>query len=164
MFRELKRINQKLDNNECIEILTNEKRGVLSVIGDNAYPYCFPMNYYYNKDDNAIYFHSGKTGYKIDSINKNNKVSFCVYTKGEKDNELLDWAYTIKSIIVFGNIEIIDNIDVDNNKLLLVIKDLCYKFTKDNNYIEKEIKDSLKNTILLKLNIENICGKRVLEA
>lgn len=164
MFRELKRINQKLDNDECIEILINGKRGVLSVIGDNDYPYCFPMNYYYNKDDNAIYFHSGKKGHKIDSINKNNKVSFCVYTKGKKDNELLDWAYTIKSIIVFGNIEIINNIDVNNNKLLQVIKDLCYKFTKDDNYIEKEIKDSLKNTILLKLNIENICGKRVLEA
>ena len=51
MFRDLKRIKQKLNIDECIDILVNHKRGVLSVNGDDGYPYCFPMNYYYNEID-----------------------------------------------------------------------------------------------------------------
>ena len=39
MFRELVRKNKELSKDECIKILIQEKRGVLSVIGDNDYPY-----------------------------------------------------------------------------------------------------------------------------
>ena len=37
MFRELIRQNKKLSVEECIHVLKTEKRGVLSVNGDNAY-------------------------------------------------------------------------------------------------------------------------------
>ncbi len=36
MFRELSRINKKISDKECIELLKNEKRGVLSVNGDDC--------------------------------------------------------------------------------------------------------------------------------
>lgn len=38
MFRKMRRFKQELSQNDCIELLTNEKRGVLSVIGDDGYP------------------------------------------------------------------------------------------------------------------------------
>ena len=43
MFREMRRKKQQLEESECVEILKNEKRGVLSVIGDDGYPYGIPM-------------------------------------------------------------------------------------------------------------------------
>ena len=46
MFRELIRTNKELSKAECVKILTEEKRGVLSVIGDNDYPYGMPMNHF----------------------------------------------------------------------------------------------------------------------
>jgi nitroimidazol reductase NimA-like FMN-containing flavoprotein (pyridoxamine 5'-phosphate oxidase superfamily) len=49
MFRELVRKNKELTKDECRKILTEEKRGVLSVIGDNDYPYGMPMNHFYNE-------------------------------------------------------------------------------------------------------------------
>ena len=76
MFRELVRKNKELSKDECIKILIQEKRGVLSVIGDNDYPYGMPMNHFYNEDDDAIYFHCGNIGHRLDSIKKSNKVSF----------------------------------------------------------------------------------------
>ena len=97
-------------------------------------------------------------------LRKDNKVSFCVTTEGIKEDEKLSWACTVKSVIIFGSIELIDNIDINNNELIDIIRKLCYKFTIDNDYIEKEIRESLKNTIVLKLDIKNICGKKVLEA
>ena len=57
MFREMMRIKQQLPESECLEILKNEKRGVLSVLGDDGYPYGMPMNHYYCEEDGKLYFH-----------------------------------------------------------------------------------------------------------
>ena len=59
MFRELARKNKQLSGEECISVLKKETRGVLSVLGDNEYPYGMPMNHCYNEEDGAIYFHCG---------------------------------------------------------------------------------------------------------
>ena len=70
MFRELLRKNKQLSQEECVELLKNETRGVLSVIGDEGYPYGMPMNHWYNEDDGAIYFHCGNVGHRLDALRK----------------------------------------------------------------------------------------------
>ena len=158
MFRELLRKNRQLSDEECVSILINETRGVLSVLGDDGYPYGVPMNHYYNCDDGCIYFHCGKHGHRIDAIKNWNKVSFCVYDRGFRQAD--EWAYTVKSVIVFGKVEIIENTE----KTTEITKSLSYKFTQDMDYIANEIKSSVCNTILIKLSPEHICGKIVKEA
>ena len=64
---------------ECLHVLKTEKRGVLSVSGDNAYPYGMPMNHWYNEEDGKIYFHCGNIGHRLDALKRDNKVSFCTY-------------------------------------------------------------------------------------
>ena len=83
MFRQLTRIKQQLSLDECIHLLKSEKRGVLSVLGEDGYPYGMPMNHWYNEEDGKIYFHCGKTGHRLDALKKENKVSFCVYQTPE---------------------------------------------------------------------------------
>ena len=73
MFRELRRKNKQLSLDECVKILSSEKRGVLSVLGDDGYPYGMPMNHLYNEADGAVYFHSGLGGHRNDSVLKNQK-------------------------------------------------------------------------------------------
>lgn len=70
MFRQLRRIKQQLSQEDCISVLNNEVRGVLSVLGDYDYPYGIPINFYYSKDNNKIYFHGSREGHKIDAIKK----------------------------------------------------------------------------------------------
>ena len=65
MFREIARKKQALCREECIKLLKQEKRGVLSVIGDEGYPYGIPINHYYNEADGKIYFHSGNTDIRL---------------------------------------------------------------------------------------------------
>ena len=66
MFRELKRKNKQVPNEECIRLLRSEMRGILSVLGDDDYPYGSPMNFWYNEEDGNLYFHSGmKEDYPI---------------------------------------------------------------------------------------------------
>lgn len=76
MFREMRRKRQLLDYNECIKLLENGTSGVLALLGDNGYPYSLPISYVYH--NSKIYFHSAKTGHKIDAIKKCQKASFCV--------------------------------------------------------------------------------------
>lgn len=158
MFRELQRKNRRLPSDECAKLLKNEKRGVLSVTGEMQYPYGMPMNHYYNEEDGCIYFHCGRSGHRLDSLRKSDKVSFCVYDSGVRNEG--EWALNIKSVIVFGRVEIID----DCGKVAEITKKLCYKFTDDEGYIENEISKYAKATLLLKLTPEHICGKLVNEA
>ena len=51
MFREVARKNKIIPMEDCIHLLKTEKRGVLSVLGDDDYPYCMPMNHWYNEED-----------------------------------------------------------------------------------------------------------------
>lgn len=158
MFREMIRKKQKLSIEECISILKMEKRGVLSVNGDNGYPYGTPMNHWYNEENGKLYFHCGKVGHRLDSLKKDNKVSFCTYDKGYNKNG--EWALNIKSVVVFGKIKIIDDVE----KIEDITTKLSYKFTQDEFYIKKEIKQNIHRTILLELTPDHICGKLINES
>lgn len=158
MFRDIVRKKQALSPDECKEILKNELRGVLSVIGDGGYPYGVPINYFYNEENGHIYFHSGKQGHKIDAIESCDKVSFCVCDQGYREKG--DWALNFKSVIVFGRVRQIEGF----NEAMEICRRLSLKFTSDTDYIEKEIAAYGKSTLCLELIPEHITGKRIKEA
>ena len=39
MFRKMRRFKQQLEQKECIEVLKSQPRGVLSILGEDGYPY-----------------------------------------------------------------------------------------------------------------------------
>ena len=158
MFRELQRKNKQISMEECIELLKKETRGVLSVLGDGDYPYGMPMNHWYNEEDGKIYFHCGKSGHRLDALRKCNKVSFCTYDSGYCEDG--DWALHVKSVIVFGRIEVIDDMDT----IVDITKKLSYKFTQDEEYIRTEIEKYAKATLLLQLTPEHVSGKQITES
>ena len=157
MFREVARKKQALTPEQIIEILKAEKRGVLSVQGDNGYPYGLPMNFWYNEENGYIYFHSGKKGHKTDAISADNKVSFCVYDEGyKKDGE---WSLNISSVIVFGRMHTV----VDSEKAIEIYRKMSLKYTSDIEYIDSEIQKFAKDTVCYELQPEHITGKIVNE-
>ena len=158
MFRELTRRKQALSRETCVELLKTETRGVLSVIGDGGYPYGTPMNHYYCEEDGCIYFHCGRKGHRLDALRGCDQVSFCVYDQGYRREG--EWALNVRSVVVFGRMEIID----DPDEVVRLVTPLCHKFTDDEDYIRRELTQSTKATLLLKLIPEHICGKLVNEA
>ena len=158
MFRELTRKHKEISREDCIRILETETRGVLSVQGDDGYPYGMPMNHWYHPEDGCIYFHSGRYGHKIDAIGRSDKASFCVVEAGVREAD--DWAYTVRSVIVFGRIEIVE----DAERVAEITARLSRKFTSDEEYIAEEIAKFIKATVLLKLTPEHMTGKRITES
>ena len=87
-----------------------------------------------------------------------NKVSFCAYDNGyRKDGE---WPLFINSVIVFGKISIVN----DNEKIIEICKNLCYKFTDDENYVADELEKAGNRVCCLELIPEHISGKLVKES
>ncbi|MBE5807688.1 MAG: pyridoxamine 5'-phosphate oxidase family protein [Clostridiales bacterium] len=158
MFRAMLRIKQQITREECIEILKREKRGVLSVLGDDGYPYGMPLNHYYCEEDGLIYFHGGKQGHRIDAVKRCDKASFCVYDEGFRREG--EWALNFKSVIVFGRIQLIEDVE----KTYEISRRLGRKFTGDEAYIEHEVERSGPRTLLMALVPEHMTGKHVNES
>jgi len=136
MFREMRLKNHELPESEAIDILENCSYGVLALEGDDGYTYAVPVNYAYV--DNKIYFHGATEGHKIDAIERNNKVSFCVVERDTVIAEKFDTKY--KSAIVFGKIRVLKDED-DRYKALdaLVLKFSPEHLERGRETIKKEL-------------------------
>ncbi len=154
----MRRIKQQLPNEEALAVLKQAKRGVLSVIGDDGWPYGIWLNPYYREADGRIYFHGAKEGHKIDSLRKDNRASFTLIDEGVRDEG--GWAYTFRSIVVFGHIEFVE----DHEFALELCRELARRFNPSEEEIEKEIQMAGARVQMLCLVPVHITGKRVHEA
>ena len=158
MFRKMRRFKQQITESECVRILQKQPRGVLSMIGDNGYPYGIPLDHWYSKEDHKLYFHCAKEGHKLDAIAACDKVSYCVCDEGyRKEGE---WALNINSVVVFGRIRIVR----DEDKKREICINLCKKFTDDETFLEREMSQAFPRVCCLELSIEHITGKLVNES
>lgn len=150
-FREMRRMDRKISDNQARELLKNNTYGVLSTIGVDGYPYGVPLNYVFFND--AIYFHCATDGHKSDNIASDNKISFCVVGQTQVLPDKFSTKY--ESVIIFGRATEI--FDAEKN---IYLSELINKYSAD--YIEqgKEyIQKASTNTRVVKLSIEHISGK-----
>ena len=158
MFREMRRFKQQISEEECIRILKKQPRGVLSMIGDDGYPYGIPLDHWYSEEDGKLYFHCAKVGHKIDAIHACNKVSYCVMDEGyRKEGE---WALNINSVVVFGRMHAVE----DEEKKRQICTNITRKFTDDEDYLQKALTNSFPRVHCLGLTIEHMSGKLVNES
>lgn len=159
MFRKMRRFKQQLTDEACIQILKHEKRGVLSVLGDDGYPYGVPLDHYYNEENGRLYFHCAMAGHKLDAIRACDKVSYCVTGEGHHEDGV-SWSLTFRSVIVFGRMKILDN----HAAALHLARLLGEKFTQDKAYLDNEIQHAGPRMLMLELTPEHITGKRINES
>ena len=158
MFREMRRSKQILSREAAEKILREGEFGVLALSGDDGYPYAVPINY--AVEGNKIYFHSAKTGHKLDAIRNNDKVSFCVVDRHEVIAE--EFTTYFSSAIAFGRIKIVENND-DPDKLrgLELLADK-YSSTASAERRAKEL-SRLNALVIPVMTIEHLTGKAARE-
>ena len=156
-FRPMRRFKQALPEDECLDVLAHGEIGVLAVSGDDGYPYAVPLNFYFDRENMKIYFHGASAGHKIDSIARNDRVSFCVTENlGKAPGE---WWNTWKSVIAFGRIHPV----LDRDETVEITRKIGYKYYPDKELVEKEIEATKSRVHCLELRIEHLSGKRVRE-
>jgi len=105
MFREMRRSKQQMSEDAANKILQSATSGVLSLLGDDGYPYGVPISYVYA--DGKLYFHSARTGHKVDAIRQNAKASFTVVVQDDIVPEKYTTLY--RSVIAFGSVHIAED-------------------------------------------------------
>ena len=160
MFRSMRRSSQLLDNETSIKVLTQAKRGVLSVAGDNGYPYGIPINFVFDPTQGkhgSIFVHSALEGHKIDALAACDKASFCVMDEGTRNEG--EWWYYVNSVICFGRLRIVDEPQLKHDTLTI----FAQKYFPPEIDIEADITKNGYRIHALELQIEHLTGKHVQE-
>ena len=147
----MRRQDRKISKEEAIEILLIGEYGVLSMCTPTNEGYGIPINYAFVGDN--IYFHCAPEGSKIDFLNYNNRVSFCVVGK----TEILPSKFGIiyESAIASGCIS-----NVSDEEKREALMHIIQKYSGD--YIQEGIEyiDKYYSRVhVLKLSIETLTGK-----
>ena len=153
MFRTMRRFKQQLSDEEVNAVLLRGKTGIMAVIGDEGYPSTVPMNYVYA--NGKIYLHSALTGHKIDAIQANDKVSFCVIDAD--DVVPSDYSTIFRSVIAFGHARIVE----DEQEKLDSIRALGDKYNPgQDEALEAEVSRAFKRLHMIAIDIEHMTGKQ----
>lgn len=152
MNREMQKKDRQLPVEEVKELLVKGHHGILSVNGDDGYPYAVPVNYVYLND--AIYIHSAKYGYKIDALEKDNKVCFSAIIS----SNILPSHFTaeFESVVAFGKVTMVED-DAEKRE---VLETFILRMAPGRGEAgEKMIKANFDKTAIIKVNIESMTGK-----
>ena len=148
----MRRKGQELPEEECKEILSSCSTGVLGLMGADGYPYTVPLNYVYA--DRAIYFHCAKEGHKIDCIQNDERVSFCVVQRDKVVPEMFATDY--RSVIVFGRAVIVTD-DLERRRALLLLNEKYSPGLPDEG--RKEIERFWSAVCVVVMKVEHMTGK-----
>ncbi|MBE5761368.1 MAG: pyridoxamine 5'-phosphate oxidase family protein [Clostridiales bacterium] len=156
MFRQMRRSGQLLPESESIKILMNSTSGVLSLLGDDGYPYGVPLSYSY--DDGKLYFHCAKVGHKIDAVKNYDKASFCVIEKDQVVEE--EYTSYYRSVIAFGKVHVVE----DENEKLRIINHIAAKYVPGREEARKiAINKEFAGMAIIQMDIEHLTGKEARE-
>jgi len=152
MFREMRRMKQELPEEESIEVLKSCNTGVLAVAGDNGYPYTVPLTYVYA--DGRLLFHCALVGHKLDAIQRDDRVSFCVVDHDEVIPEKFATKY--RSVVVFGRARILSD-NTERRKALEAINAKYSPGLEEQGNVE--IERNWNRVVIIAVEIEHITGK-----
>ncbi len=151
MERPLRRKDRALSESEAKALLLKGEYGVLSTVSCDGRPYGVPVNYSYT--DNCIYFHCALEGHKLDNLQANNNVSFCVVGKTEVLSDKFATKY--ESVVAFGEAAEVAG-DEKQKGLTELLKKYSSPFIKEGlEYIEK----ARDKTRVYRITIHSITGK-----
>jgi nitroimidazol reductase NimA-like FMN-containing flavoprotein (pyridoxamine 5'-phosphate oxidase superfamily) len=137
------------------EVLKRGKYTTISLCRGNE-PYLITLSYGFDQEKNALYFHTAKEGLKLEFLKENSQAcGTVVEDKGYKFNEC---SHAYRSVVFWGSIVIIENIDEKKHAFEVLLNHLE---EKPNEVKAKFLKndDAYINPCILRLDISDISGK-----
>ena len=150
-MKKVRRTDREIGLHEAQELLSNGEYGVLSTAGKDGQPYGVPLSYAYK--NNCIYFHCAIDGHKIENIEINPKVSFCVVGNTRILPEKFATEY--ESAVAFGVASEIQGVE-RHSALMGLLEKYSPGFIEEG---KKYIDEKSHATKVVKIVIEHITGK-----
>ena len=152
----MRRARQQLDRKDCLAVLDRGTSGVLALSDPDGYPYAVPLSYVHQ--DGKLWFHSAKTGHKLEAIAHCSKASFCVIDRDQVVPQ--EFTTYFRSVIAFGTIRVLE----DPQQIRTAIRTLSDKYSPVGEELrEAEIDRFWSALTVLELEIEHLSGKQAIE-
>jgi len=152
----VKRQDRLLEENRAMELLKNGEFGFLSMVEEidsGGAGYGIPLNFVWDGKD-SIYFHCAPEGHKTNSLEKNNKVSFCIVGSTNIVSNKFTTGY--ESIIIRGAVDL----NLSPEEKMSALEYFLDKYSPNDKEIGlKYAEKSFHRTLLFKLTINQISGK-----
>lgn len=151
--RPMRRRDRELTREQCERLLNGGSNGVLSLRGDEGWPYGVPLSYVYHQG--RIYFHGAGSGHKLDAVRNDPRASFCVVTQ----DRVIPRQYTTdyRSVIAFGTVrEVTEEAEKRSALRALAVK---YAPADAEEHREKYIDADLRAACVLELTVLRLTGK-----
>ncbi len=148
----MRRKDKEITDKSVIESIILRSSVCRLALSENDHPYIIPLCFGY--EDNTLYFHSAPQGRKLDILKKNNTVcfEFDIDHRIVEAHDACGWSMDYRSVIGFGKASIIN----DPKERAKAMNAIIQHYTgKPLPYSEA----TLKNTVLMKVEIESITGK-----
>lgn len=156
MFPEMRRKKQLLSQKDAEAVLKRGTSGVLSLLGNDGYPYGVPLSYIYH--EGKLLFHCALTGHKMEAIQREEKCSFCVIDQDKVVPEKFTTYF--RSVIVFGRIHPVEDKTSKQAALEALGNLLC---PGNESGLAEEISSLWDRVCVLELHIEHMTGKEAKE-
>ena len=151
-FREIRRRDRALTEDQAREILARAEHGVLATLGADGWPYGIPVNHVVS--GNTLYIHCATEGHKLENIAHEERVSFCVVTGAQVLPATLSTLY--ESVIVFGRAALVDDPAEKRQALEALAIRFCGSLTPE---AERTIAASASQAAVVRIHLERITGK-----
>ncbi|MHC4243849.1 MAG: pyridoxamine 5'-phosphate oxidase family protein, partial [Planctomycetota bacterium] len=150
----MRRKDQEITDIATIEDIIRKGQVCRLALSENGRPYIVPLCFGYK--DNTLYFHSACEGKKLDILRKNNNVCFEIDIDQElvKGKKACNCSMKYRSVIGFGKAELIEDIESKRKAFNIIMQNYLKGFFK---YSE----ESIKNTVIIRVEIESMTGKKL---
>ena len=151
-FREIRRGDRALSEEQAREILARAEHGVLATVGADGWPYAVPVNHVLAGD--VLYIHCATEGHKLENVAHEERVSFCAVASARVLPAKLSTLY--ESAVVSGRAALVTDPAEKLRGLELLAVRFCGALTPE---AEKAIAASGTRTAVVRIRIERIAGK-----
>ena len=137
------------------QILKNGKYTTISICRMGE-PYIFTLSYGFDKDKNALYFHSANLGLKLDILKENPNVCGTII---EDLGYVMDGcSHKYRSIVFWGEMVIIKNLEEKKHGFDVLLNHLEENPSKMKKRFFKTEKSYI-DTCVMRLDIKKVTGK-----
>ena len=126
----------------------------LAMVDEKGMPYVLPMNFGY--EDDYVYFHSSRTGKKIDILKNNHNVCIAFSSDHQlrwvNEEVACSWGMKYRSVLVYGKVEFIDDFDQKEEALKIIM----------NNYTDVDFTfnaPAVKDVMVYRVKVDEINGR-----
>lgn len=153
---EQKKLERWLEPDECMQLLDSTDTFVLTLNGEDGWPYSVPLNFV--RVDDCLYYHGGRKGGTVECMKRDDRCTVTVFSEGGYEDyggNSCDTTTLFGSVVVRGRMSPVE----DDEQKRIVLEALVAKLTPGKSSCPMNM-DTVSRTGVYRITMDEVTGKR----